>query len=425
MIQPRLLPYAIAGATGALVAFVVPLFINTSHADTRLLPFQGRLTNADGTPITPDQAKVVEFKMYDAPTGGTVKWAGEVHKLSVNGGLVNTMLGTKAPLGGVDFSTTPTYLQITVDANNDGQITSADPPLLPRQSVVGALYASVAGEIQYNTSGALASVKGSDLFDTAGKIKALAIEANNKITAAQLAENSVESSEIKDGTITALDIASGVVDGLLGNNSVYTNHIKDGEVKTGDLAGRDTAPAEPGAVTSEKIRDFTIVDVDVADGTLSHKKLAPRDLATSGTIAAIGNVAQGVMASSTVNFSGSTYDTAGITADLRTTGRPVFVGLTPKVPAGTSLVGSITTSGSPTNGSVLSWRLLRSGTEIAAGEFNYADSGANASRSLTLPAGVIWAIDTPAAGTYSYDLQINAQGYSAQLKNVRLVAFEL
>ena len=137
------LPYIIAGATGAIIATVTPLLISSSRADTKLLPFQGRLTDAAGNAIA-DGAKVVEFKMYDAPTGGNVKWAGEVHKLSVNGGLVNTMLGSKAGLGAVDFSL-PCFLQITVDANNDGQITAADPPLLPRQSVLASVYANEAG----------------------------------------------------------------------------------------------------------------------------------------------------------------------------------------------------------------------------------------------------------------------------------------
>src|SRR5688572_2598665 len=84
---------------GGLGAGALPLLIQffqaTAHGDTKLLPFQGRLTDASGNGLA-DGAKVVEFKMYDAPTGGSVKWAGEVHKLSVNGGLVNTMLGSKA-----------------------------------------------------------------------------------------------------------------------------------------------------------------------------------------------------------------------------------------------------------------------------------------------------------------------------------------
>ncbi len=138
------LPYIVAGAAGAIVASFLPLVVSQAKAESKLLPFQGRLTDAAGAAI-PDGPKVVEFKMYDAPTGGNLKnWAGEVHKLSVNGGLVNTMLGTKASLGSVDFSTL-TYLQITADAQatepGHDIIDAADPPLLPRQSVVPAVFA--------------------------------------------------------------------------------------------------------------------------------------------------------------------------------------------------------------------------------------------------------------------------------------------
>jgi hypothetical protein len=120
-----IIPCAIAGAAGAIVATVTPLLLLTSRGETKLLPFQGRL-DASGTP-TADGANVVEFKMYDAPIRGNVKWAGDVHKLSVNGGLVNAMTGTKAGLGGVDVSA-PCYLQMTAEANNDGHISAADPP---------------------------------------------------------------------------------------------------------------------------------------------------------------------------------------------------------------------------------------------------------------------------------------------------------
>jgi len=42
-----------------------------AHAGPRLLPFQGRLSDANGQPI-PDGARVVQFKIYDAPVGGAL-----------------------------------------------------------------------------------------------------------------------------------------------------------------------------------------------------------------------------------------------------------------------------------------------------------------------------------------------------------------
>src|SRR5262245_36920343 len=84
-------------------------------ATPRLLPFQGRLTHANGTAIA-DGATVVQFKLYDAATGGDTVWHGEVQKLTINGGLVSTLLGSRADLSNVDFNQA-IYLEITVDAN--------------------------------------------------------------------------------------------------------------------------------------------------------------------------------------------------------------------------------------------------------------------------------------------------------------------
>jgi len=94
-----------------------------AKAAARLLPFQGRLTDAQGQ-VVADGERVVQFKLYNAPVGGQAVWNGEVQKLTVNSGLVSTLLGSKATLGGVDFNQ-DLYLELTLDANGDGQITLA------------------------------------------------------------------------------------------------------------------------------------------------------------------------------------------------------------------------------------------------------------------------------------------------------------
>jgi hypothetical protein len=114
-------------------------FASAQEAAPKLIPFQGRLSDANGNAVT-DGSKVVQFKIYNAPVGGQAVWNGEVQKLTANDGLVSTMLGTKASLSSVDFNV-PLYLELTIDANNDGQISAADPPLLPRQSILPAIFA--------------------------------------------------------------------------------------------------------------------------------------------------------------------------------------------------------------------------------------------------------------------------------------------
>ena len=75
-------------------------------------------------------------------------WDGEIHTATVNGGLVNVILGTKAPFGDSSIFGGMLYLDITVDANADGVINESDPPMLPRQRIVPNMYVQDAGKLE-------------------------------------------------------------------------------------------------------------------------------------------------------------------------------------------------------------------------------------------------------------------------------------
>jgi hypothetical protein len=181
----------------SLAAVAVLLVVAPTQASTRVLPFQGRLTDANGSPIA-DGSRVVQFKMYDAPVGGRAVWNGEVHKLSINSGLVSTLLGTKASLASVDFNQ-DLYLEITVDANADGQITLADPPLLPRQSVLPAVFAHESANARL-----LDGYDWSPLFGTNNP-------ADGSLLESKIGDGSLGSSKIRDASIISAKIADGAV----------------------------------------------------------------------------------------------------------------------------------------------------------------------------------------------------------------------
>src|SRR5262245_60009724 len=103
--------------TASLTAAVLLSFRMAAQPTPKLLPFQARLTDASGQPV-PDGARVVRFQLFSEAAGGTPlhSWSGEVHRTTVNGGLINVVLGTRASLEGVDFAKT-LYLEITVDQN--------------------------------------------------------------------------------------------------------------------------------------------------------------------------------------------------------------------------------------------------------------------------------------------------------------------
>lgn len=125
----------------------------------RQLPFQARLVDSVGKAL-PDGTAVVQFQIFNQPSGGAPVWAGEVHRVTVNGGLVNVSLGAKNPFpldranefGAVvgSFFDQSLYLEVRVDTAGvagtaaDGHITGDDPPLLPRQSIQAPPFAAEA-----------------------------------------------------------------------------------------------------------------------------------------------------------------------------------------------------------------------------------------------------------------------------------------
>jgi microcystin-dependent protein len=186
------------------------------RAETRLLPFQGSLSDANGNPL-PDGTKVVQFKIYDAPVGGQAVWNGEVQKLSVNRGLISTLLGTKADLAGVDFDQN-LYLELTIDANDDEQITPADPPLLPRQSIVPAVFAKESAD-----SRLLDGYDWSALFGTENPADGALLDSkirDGSISASKLAPRSIHEGLVANDTLTLATLAQEVIDQLVPPGSI-------------------------------------------------------------------------------------------------------------------------------------------------------------------------------------------------------------
>jgi hypothetical protein len=174
------------------------VFLGATYTDAQyLLPFQGVLANPDGKAVS-DGEYLIQFQIYEAPTGGTALWGGELHRTSVNGGLVNVVLGTENafPLSSStsekqSFFDQVIYLQITIDANQDGKITVEDPPLLPRSSIIPVVYAKEAGNAR-----TLNGFEWSSLFID-GKDPT-----SSSLSGQRLADLSISGEKIEDGAIS-------------------------------------------------------------------------------------------------------------------------------------------------------------------------------------------------------------------------------
>ena len=360
-----------------------------AKSETKLIPFQGKLTDASGQVIS-DGAIVVQFKMYDAPVGGQAKWNGEVQMLSVNGGLVNTTLGTKASLKNVDFSS-PTYLEITIDANGDNQIGPEDPPLLPRQSIIPAVYAVKAGDAK-TLSGYDWSAVFSDGNPETGTINGAKLTSKS-VSTAQIANNAVTAAQVANGAITSAKLASGAVtSSQLAKNSVTATHVADGEITTVKLAEN--------AVTSDKI----------AEKEVGWKHRKPRTVVYNSLEVEpqIGQIVKGerVTAQSKVGD----VSVEGSKVRLKTSGGAVHVGL-----EGDSLhtaqYGSIVV------------QILRDNTIIYGSHLGVDNPHTGAYFS---PSAVNY-VDHPPAGLYEYKCIFWHPGRygPAVINNTRIVAYEL
>ncbi|MBX3745581.1 MAG: tail fiber protein [Verrucomicrobiae bacterium] len=215
---------AMLAAFGTLNSLSVAL-----GAEPRLLPFQGRLTDAQGQPL-PGGTRVVQFKIYDAPVGGRAVWNGEVHHLTVNDGLVNTVLGTRADLSQVDFDRS-LYLEITIDANQDGEIGPADPPLLPRQSIIPSFFARESANTRL-----LGGYDWSPLFGTNNPADGTLLDSkirDGSLPGAKLQPRSLHAGLLQSNTLTLATLAQEVLDLLVPPGSIMafggnTNTIPQG-----------------------------------------------------------------------------------------------------------------------------------------------------------------------------------------------------
>ncbi len=125
----------------AATILIVGAYASSVLADNRLVPFQGRLT--DGNAQAVNDVERITFVIYDEPTGGTPLWQ-EIHdEVSIVGGQINVLLGSKSNLDDpnqngnsedqVNF-TQARYLGITIGADSNQE-------MVPRHQLVPSFHA--------------------------------------------------------------------------------------------------------------------------------------------------------------------------------------------------------------------------------------------------------------------------------------------
>ncbi len=119
---------------------ILLITISTSAQVPNTINYQGRLTDASGSPVA-DGAYLVKFIIYDAPTAGTDLWNTGFQTINTVDGLFSYQLGSNVVLPNGIFSDTSRYLGLTV---------GTDPELTPRSRFISSSYAFEAGNVAWS-----------------------------------------------------------------------------------------------------------------------------------------------------------------------------------------------------------------------------------------------------------------------------------
>lgn len=131
-------------------------------------------------------------------------------------------------------------------------------------------------------------------------------------------------------------------------------------------------------------------------------------------------------------FANTTFtDVTNLSVTITTTGRPVFIGLIQDNSVSNDGVIVAGDNQSGTNSSVqMNFKILRGTDVVHFGSLGHRFFQANSMKRIELPCNLVRHIDVPAAGTYTYKLQINtaigvANDTLGEVKYAKLIAYEI
>jgi hypothetical protein len=269
-----------------LVAWVA--LASTGWAFPPLINFQGMLTDPSGAPL--DGNFDMTFRIYDAEIGGTELWSETQLAVPVTGGIYNVQLGAGGGLTTRVFELAGDtgYLEVEISGET----------LSPRQRITSVAYAFRAGvaqsvveggiESKMLATGAVTSTKIADgavgtnqigngsigSSDLGGSAVVTAAIANLAVTQAKIADSAINSAKVQDESLIAADLAP---------NSVGTSEIMDGSVtgakiQDASITGADLAAGSVGTVA---IADGSITSTDIQNESITSADLAPSSVGSS------------------------------------------------------------------------------------------------------------------------------------------------
>lgn len=194
---------------GARVGTYAGVSTRAYAATSSELNFQARLTNVSGGIVPDGNSYSVQFKLYDAASGGTNEWTETQSGMTVKNGYLSVRLGSVTP-----FSTSIDWSQehwLTMNVNGDGEMN-------PRLKLTAVPYAFRAGQADRLTNGS-GSLTANDL--------------------AQLAPSSVQAVNTAVAALRINQQGAGLLAQLQGNGADVLTIAKTGDLTSTGAASFD------------------------------------------------------------------------------------------------------------------------------------------------------------------------------------------
>ena len=172
----------------------------------------------------------------------------------------------------------------------------------------GTLVANVEGNVTGNLTGTASAI--ADNSVTSAKI------VNGTIVAADIADATITTTQIAANTIATGNVADNAIDGTkIASNSILTRHIDDAQITADQLGSGAVTNAKIGAdaVTAAKLADDAVVTANIVDANVTTAKIADNAItAAKLSIAGNGTSGQAILSDGDGTFS---YGSSGKTTE--------------------------------------------------------------------------------------------------------------
>ena len=234
----------------AIFALAFGLLVS-SHAQ---VPYQGRLTDVNGTPL-PDGNVEIAFSLFTAVSGGTAQWGPKSYTVSLVSGRFSTKLGPQDSSArdiGNALSGGATYLEMTVESD----------PALVRQEILPAPIALTANGLP-NVTILNGKVGIGTTNPTMAPLQVMGVQATSLTTYRNYGRTG---NTLYDGPFVK-------------QLSIYAEHeiralafLADSDERIKTVKGRSDAITDLETLAQIEITDYTLKDV-VGEGSDSYKKV--------------------------------------------------------------------------------------------------------------------------------------------------------